>query len=152
MQSINEIKLDGFQIVRSEMFIKRMTRYIEPTCTIWPNCIYFSKPAVRALGNCENIRIHVNVESRKLLVIPVSSSDRDAIRWSKTKNGNVESRKIECIPFSDELYRAWSLDRTNAYRSVGSLYSVDGKIVLLFDFAEPETWRLKEKPEGGASV
>ena len=151
MQSINEIKLDGFQIVRSDMFIKRMTRYIEPTCTIWPTSIYFSKPAVRALGSCENIRIHVNVESRKLLIIPVASTDRDAIRWSKQKNGVVEGRKIECAPFGDELFKAWSFDRENAYRTVGTLYSVDGKIVLLFDFSEPEMWKIKTKTEGGAN-
>ena len=152
MQSINEIKLDGFQIVRSEMFVKRMTRYSEPTCSIRPNCIYFSKPALRALGNCDNIRIHVNAESKKLLAVPVSSTDRDAIRWSKHKGDVVESRKIECTPFSEELYKAWDFDRENAYRTVGNLYRIDGKIVLLFDFSQPESWKLKVKPEGGAGL
>ena len=142
---IEEMSLDGFQIVNASMFV-HLPRKSDATCTIWPTRISFSKLALENLHFCEFIKIQVNPKTKCLLVVPVSSSDKDSIRWSK---GGKEKtvRNMESRAFGEQLYRSWGLDMEYNYRSIGRLVSVNQKIMLLFDFNQAEMWKGK-KPEG----
>ena len=80
--SIEEITLEGFQIVRSDMFT-HLPRKGAATCTLWPTKISFGKNALFALNNCEYMRMEINPATKCMLVIPVSSKDKDSIRWVK---------------------------------------------------------------------
>ena len=53
MINMEELNLDGFQIVKSEMFL-HLPRKADPTCTIWPTKISFSRTprAWHAKTNC----------------------------------------------------------------------------------------------------
>ena len=82
MNPIEEVSLEGFQIVASDMFI-HLPRKSEATCTIWPSRVSFSKLTLSALNNCEFVRIEVNPRTKCLIVVPVTSSDKDSIRWIK---------------------------------------------------------------------
>ena len=79
---IEEMTLEGFQIVSSNMFI-HLPRKSDATCTIWPTRISFSKLALEYLHFCEYIKLQVNPKTKCLLVMPVTSTDRDSIRWAK---------------------------------------------------------------------
>ena len=54
ISAVEELSLDGFQIVKSEMFL-HLSRKADPTCTIWPTKISFSRMSLTALNNCEYV-------------------------------------------------------------------------------------------------
>ena len=146
---MQEISIDGFQVVSGSMFA-HMPRSMRPTCTIWPDSICFSKYSIYMLNNCEHVRIEVNTAKRCMLIVPVTSGDRDGVRWAKLKNQNVEARKLDCKQFTLPLYDAWDWDRLNVYRTSGQLVTADKKVMLLYDFNYPENWKGKglEKTNG----
>ena len=89
---VEELSLDGFQIVKSEMFL-HLPRKADPTCTIWPTKISFSRMSLQALNNCEYVRLEVNPKTKCLLVAPTPSTDKDSIRWIKgQKEHSVRNR------------------------------------------------------------
>lgn len=140
--SIEEITLEGFQIVRADMFT-HLPRKGAATCTIWPTKISFGKNALFALNNCEYMRMEINPATKCMLVIPVSSKDKDSIRWVKGQK-EFSIRNMESKQFGDLLYASWGLDPQSNYRAAGKLISSKGKVMLLFDFSEAEMWKSKK--------
>ena len=137
--SIEEVNLDGFQIVRSEMFL-HSPRKGDATCTVWPTKISFSKLALTSLNSCEYVRIEINPSTKCLLVVPVTSKDKDSIRWIKGQR-EFSVRNMESKQFGDILYSAWGLNPECNYRATGRLISSKGKVMLLFDFTDAEMWK-----------
>ena len=143
MNSIVEISLEGFQIVASDMFV-HLPRKSDATCTIWPTKLSFSKLVLTALNNCEFVRIEVNPKTKCLIVLPVTSSDKNSIRWIKgTKESGV--RNMESKRFGDHVYQAWGLDKDYNYRAVGRLVTANQKVMMLFDFNSAESWKTQKE-------
>ncbi len=140
-EEIREISMDGFQIVSGDMF-RALTRVNLPAITLWYNSISFSKAAVVALNNCERVRIEVNPKTRCILLIPVTAKDKDAVRWAKTGQ-EITPRKIDCVAFTSQLYESWGWEKDRVYRATGRIVSADKKVMLFFDFNEPENWVMK---------
>lgn len=140
---IPEISHDGFQVVSGEMF-KHMQRISQPSATLWYNSISFSKASVQALNNCERVRIEVNPSTKCLLIVPVTIKDKDNIHWVKNVK-DPQARKIECKAFTAQLFETWGWKPDYVYRTAGRVVSVDKKVMLLFDFSEPESWLWKER-------
>jgi len=136
---LEEVSLEGFQIVKSEMFL-HFTQKKDPTCTIWPHRINFNKQSLMKLNNCEYVRIEVNPITKCLLVIPVPSTDKNSIRWVKGKK-EICTRLLESRAFGSEIYKTWGFDEDYNYRSAGKLVSSQNKVMLLFDFKEAEVWK-----------
>ena len=139
---IMEISREGFQVVSGETFRKPL-RVNMPAITLWYNSISFNKASVTALNSCERIRIEVNPADQRILLIPVTSRDKDAVRWVMGKE--LQPRKIECLRFTSQLFESWDWDEGNVYRTIGRIVSSDKKVMLLFDFRDPETWPMKGK-------
>ena len=142
MEPVNEISIDGFQVVSGDFFTKT-TRIAAPTFTIWDGCIGFSKQDLIMLNSCENIIIQINTADRKILITPTTSKDKDAITWLKRTNP-LEAKKISCAKLTDKLYEAWGWDKHFVYRAIGKLVSSGTKVMLYFDFSSPETWKRPE--------
>lgn len=140
---IQEISKEGFQVVSGEMF-RRVIRLGQPTATIWPNSISFSKASLQALNMCERIRIEVNPAKHRILIVPVTEKDKDNVRWLKTGK-DPSARKIECIAFTSQLYESWGWKKDLAYRVVGRIVTAEKKVMLLFDFTVPESWKFRDK-------
>lgn len=142
-EEIQEIDISGFQVVSGDCFHGNY-RLNLPLLTIWHTCISFSKAALTALNNCERVRIEVDSRSKRILIIPVTTADKDGVRWMKP--GKVpEARKLDCKDFTMELYRQWEWYPDHVYRTVGRLVKVDQKLMLLFDFGKCESWALKPR-------
>lgn len=139
---VEELSLDGFQIVKSEMFL-HLPRKGDATCTIWPTKISFSRTSLQTLNNCEYVRLEVNPTTKCLLVAPAPSTDKDSIRWIKGQK-EYFVRNMESRVFGEEIYRAWGLDPEYNYRATGRLVSARNKIMLLFDFSTAENWKTKK--------
>lgn len=136
--NIQEIDLDGFQVVKGDMFLCNASRHAM-MMSIWPDSISFSKTSIQALNNCERVRLEVNSESKTILVIPVTAQDKDNVRWISSKS--QKSRRIGCERFTYMLYRTWGWDTELAYRSEGKLVSANNKVMLLFPFDQAENWK-----------
>jgi len=146
INSLEELDLAGYQIVPTRMF-KSYPRKRQALCTLWTTKIGFNRVALQMLENCEYVRMEVNPQMKGLLIIPVSSSDKDAIRWAKgTKE--LYTRNLESKPFAAELYRMWNLDLQYNYRATGKLVTSGKKVMLLFDFAKAEVWQSQSRKAG----
>lgn len=145
LNDIEEVTLEGFQIVKSNMFA-HLPRKNEATCTLWPTRISFNRLSLELLQSPEYVRIHVNPMTKCLLVMPVPSNDKDAIRWVKGLKDKW-IRNMESKPFGEQLYQSWGLDTKLNYRAAGRLVSANKKLMLLFDFSNPESWRTKRGEE-----
>ena len=142
MNPIEEVSLEGFQIVASDMFV-HLPRKSDATCSLWPTKLSFSKLVLSALNNCEFVRIEVNPKTKCLIVVPVSSSDKNSIRWIKgTKEFCI--RNMESKRFGDQVYESWGLDADYNYRAVGRLVTAKQKVMMLFDFNNAEQWQTKK--------
>lgn len=142
MEQYNEISMDGFKVVSSDFFCT-VSRVSAPTITVWGGSIGFSKQDLLLLNSCENVLMQINAENKKILVVPTSSKDKDAIKWVK-KTNPLEAKKFSCPKLTDNLYDAWNWDKDYIYRATGRLVTVQNKVMLYFDFSEPEKWK---KPE-----
>ena len=74
--------------------------------------------------------------------------DKDNVHWLK-RGKEPSARKMECTTFTSQLYNTWGWRKDLAYRSVGRIVSSDKKIMLLYDFVDPETWQFKDKSREG---
>lgn len=142
MEQYNEISMDGLKVVSSDFFCT-VSRVSAPTITVWDGSIGFSKQDLLLLNSCENVLMQINAENKKILVVPTSSKDKDAIKWVK-KTNPLEAKKFSCPKLTDNLYDAWNWDKDYIYRATGRLVTVQNKVMLYFDFSEPEKWK---KPE-----
>ena len=144
-----EINIEGFQVVSADLF-HQVYRVYEPTITLWYTSICFSKSAVTALNTCERIHIEVNPQQKGILILPVTSNDKNAIKWLKNSK-DPTSRKMECRQFTMQLYKLWGLEPDRAYRAKGRLVTADQKVMVLFDLSDPESWVCKGKGNNGIS-
>lgn len=140
---IEEISMDGFQVVSGDLFARR-SGYYSPTCTIWSGGITFNKVALTALNNCERVRIEIHPQKKSVLLVPVTMKDKDGIPWRKNIK-DYAPRRMECVRFSSKLYEMWNWDTGCVCRAVGRVVTVDNKVMLLFDFSSPEQWKGKER-------
>ena len=132
--TIQEIGLDGYQVVRSQYF----SRMNEPTMTLWYSAVGFSAAAHEALNNCECIQLMVNEKQKSIIIKAVNSTEPEAIAWNKAKS---KSARLECSAFTRQLYESWGLDSEVRFRTCGMIVQCKKEIMLLFNFQHPESWR-----------
>lgn len=142
INAVEEVSLDGFQIVAAEMFV-HLPRKGEATCSIWPSKLSFSKLVLSSLNNCEYVRIEINPITKCLVVMPVTSSDKNSIRWIKGQK-EFTVRNMESKRFGDQIYSMWGLDPNYNYRAIGHLVTANKKVMMLFDFNTAELWKSKK--------
>ena len=142
LDEVQEIDLDGFQVVSADSFGSTQ-RYDQPAVTLWIDQISFSKSAVHALNNCDRVRMEVNPKTRRILLVPVSSKDKDGIRWMNPAK-EPKGRKLECRAFAEKIFKMWEWDPKQVYRANGRIVVSDQKVMLLFNFSSPVCW-----PYGG---
>lgn len=141
MESV-EISMDGFKVVSIDYFCAP-ARLPVPSFTIWYGSIGFSKQDLLLLNSCENVVLQINSKKHQILVVPSTSKDKNAVKWIKSIEP-LESRKLKCKKLTDSLYEEWGWDRDYNYRTSGKLVTSGNKVMLLFDFSDPESWKRPE--------
>ena len=130
---IDEIKLDGFQVISGNLFKKES----QPLLSMWANRIAFNKQAIKALHYCETVQLRIHPKKKQILVSPISSSDKDAIAWCKTTELK-QPLKLECNTLTSQIYSMWGWNKYWHYRTYGKQVKSNGKVMLLFDFSDCE--------------
>ena len=138
LDEVQAIDMEGFQVVSADLF-SNYQRGEAPTITLWINQISFSKAAINALNSCERVRMEVNTQTKAILLIPVSSKDKDGIKWIITGD-DPHGRKLECRAFTERLFQIWKWDRDCVYKASGRIVVADQKVMLFFDFSNPNSW------------
>lgn len=132
---LNEIDLDGYQVVRSQYFQKQA----EPILTLCSNAIAFGQGAYQAFNNCEAVHILLSDKTKSILVRPASTSSTDAVVWRRSK-AEPKYCKLDCPQLARKIYDQWGLDKNLRYKAFGRLVQAEQKILLLFDFNEAEIY------------
>lgn len=142
MEEIKEITMDGFQVVSGDYFTS-VSKLSVPSLTIWDGTIGFTKQDALMLNLCECILMQINPKEKGILLSTSNSSDKDAIKWLK-KTNPIETRKLACQKLTDKIYSMWGWDKDYVYRAPGRLVTSSNKVMLYFDFSDPEKWKRPE--------
>lgn len=135
--NVEEVLLDGFQLVRRSYFEKGT----EPMLSISNGSLTFNTVCAKALNSCECIQVLVNNKEKKLIITPVTSNESEAVRWKK---GKGDTFRLDCLTFIKSLFEFWNYDTKLRYRGTGRVVQSNGKIMVLFDFLNPEIWEGKK--------
>ena len=135
--NLEEILLDGFQLVRRSFFEKGT----EPALSISNGTLAFNSACGKALNCCESVQVLVNNNDKKIIITPVTSNEVEAVKWKKAK---CDAYKLDCMSFIKCLFETWKYDVKLRYRGIGRIVQSNGKIMILFDFSKPEIWEGKK--------
>ena len=149
LDEVQDINMEGFQVVSADLFCNYQ-RADAPTITMWIDQISFSKAAVNALNNCERVRMEVNSQTKGILLVPVSTKDKDGIKWMITGK-DPHGRKLECRAFTEKLYKIWEWDTDRVYKAAGRIVVSDQKVMLYFDFSAPDSWEYGSRMKAQAT-
>ena len=140
---INDINLDGFQMVQGGLFRKQQA----PLMTLWKNAVQFNPTAYTMLNRCEAVHLLVDIKARQIVVRPCPSSDADAILWNRNPE-EPKTTRIECASFTKQLFNSWNMESAFHYRSAGILVRYEDRMMLLFDFRRAEIWNGIKRVKG----
>ena len=132
---IEDIKLDGFQIIRGQYFKRESIPYM----TLWDTSCQFSASAYTLLNCCENVQLLVNHEQRRIIVRPTNSNDDNAVSWLSASR-TAKTTKLECSPFTRRIFETWDWNPQYRYRTSGRIVRSKNSLMLLFDFSNPVAW------------
>ncbi len=130
---IQEVNLEGYQVITSQFFEKQ----IEPMVTMTNVGFTFNIGVLEALQNCEAVQILINEKTQTMIVKPVSSAIPEAITWKKPTKSQPFC-KLDCPALIRRIIDVWDLNKNYRYRASGRQVRVDQKVMLLFDFCEPQ--------------
>ncbi|HCS35971.1 MAG TPA: hypothetical protein DIW48_04630 [Sphaerochaeta sp.] len=128
---IQNITLDGFQVVQGQLFKNERS----PVMTIYTNEVAFAREAHAALNNCAAIQLLVNVGNRTIIVRPSASTDEHAIVWERQLKDTYVPR-FHCPCLTRQLYALWNWNTNYRYKTDGRLVRCEKKVMILFDFNE----------------
>ena len=128
-----EFDLRGYEIARSQFFDS--TDRI--TVTFSQGDIRFSAPAVRKL---DSTLVELLIHPKKLVfaVRNAGKDCRNAMQWSKKKDGKNSPREISGTAFLPTLYSLLGWNDDCRYRITGVKRGSENDAVLLFNLSEPE--------------
>lgn len=146
------IDFQNGEVVRNSMF----SQVGETYAMITPDGLKFSSGSVRHWIETDYV-VFVVEEREKLLIVRKSNEDeRDAQRWSKTKDGRKYGRKISGRGFADAIYALmkWSKGyshRVCGYTGVNSQNEEEEILFFELDSAEGYPLSLRARTKAGVS-
>lgn len=146
-----DFDLRGYEIARSQFFDS--TDRI--TVTFSQGDIRFSCPAVRRLESTL-VELLMHPQKRILAVRSAGKECRNAMQWSKKKNGISFPRGISGTAFLPTLYSLLGWKDDCRYRITGIKRGKGNDAILLFNLTEPEIFipndTVSSLPESDTSV
>jgi len=131
-----DFDLTGFEIARGEFFDNPRS----PHVFVFHRNIKFSTACARKFGMNNYIELLIHPISRKIAIRPTTKDNRNAIIFSKVKEGIIYPKVIHSTAFSETMFNllGWNIDYK--YRILGSLYEQDGEIAYIFDTTDSEAY------------
>jgi len=126
---VDAINLDGFKPIGGQMFSTNVTT---PYLTIMKDGITFNDASFARLENCEYIRLMLNAQKKRIVIIPTVEKDPEAISWKSGSKKN-SYKKLMCPGFTSILRNAWNLNSELRYRMPGRLVNDQNKPMILYE-------------------
>lgn len=135
-----DIKLDGFQVVRKEFF----AHSFDYSISIRPDNIRFSASIVKRLESAFYIQLLINPNERRMVVRTCGPDDKDAIHWaySRKKDDKKVVRNVNCKLFCMKLYDLLKWNTNYRYKISGALVKSNNELVVVFNFNDQEAFEL----------
>ena len=129
----NEFKLDGYTIVRSELF----TSIQEPVLTFNNNQLYINKVCHNELNNSHYIKILQSEDNTSIAILPCDKNSFQAISVLTPRN---KLRKMSCKKFFKSIIDTLQWDNHLRYRIKGTVCSKDDLTYIVFDLLTAEKY------------
>lgn len=139
---VESINLDNFEIVSAEFF----AQIKEPAFTVNVNKVTPNAAAVRMLPDVDYVKMLLDREEKRLVLMPCDEFDLDGYKWAKIKDGRryASHRTGEIFVLIICNLMGWNPDYR--YKIMGKKYNSNGVDVLVFDLSVKQTF---EKPAPG---
>lgn len=136
-----EYSPDDYKVIRKELF----AHLRDPAVTIRDGSITFNTACIKGLEGVVYINLQISERLGKLTAESCDENDKNALRWCIAKDGGRKSRKMNCRPFTDLIYKTMGWDKNKRYKMLGYLINYQGKQLYVFDLKVPEQFNVKQK-------
>lgn len=131
----------GFEVARSQFF--NTTAKISVTFS--PDKMKFSAACIEKLGKSEYIEMLLHPLNKLLVVRPVKSKDKNAIKWARLNDkAEMQTRSFSGAAYIHTIYEMFGWDIRYKYRLTGTRCQKSDEAVLIFDISEAEMYVGKE--------
>src|SRR5574344_415725 len=135
-QSIQDIEIEGFQVVRREYF----AHMFEPAVSLKIDSITFNCACIRRFPNVQYVQLLINPDQKRLVIKPCDEDAKDAIKWCNIKNGKQEPRTVNCRIFSAKLFDMLKWITTCRYKLLGLVAKSGGEQLIAFSLEDTEVY------------
>ena len=132
---------DEYRIIRKELF----AHLRDPAITIRDGSISFNASCIKGLEGVIYIKLSISESRGRLTAECCDANDKNALRWCIAKDGSRKSRKMNCQPFTDLIFKTMGWDKNYRYKMLGYLITYEGKQLYVFDLNVPERFHIKQK-------
>jgi hypothetical protein len=113
-----------------------MSSYGQMEVTISPTHILFNKTCVNKMRCNRKIEILINPYEKKMAVRRASNESRQAMEWSRTKDGQVLPKIISGAAFLPTIFELLGWEENCQYKILGYARGKGDERILLFDLKE----------------
>ena len=128
-----DFDLRGFEIARAQFF----DTVNKISLTISNDAINFTTLCIRKF-NSQFVEILVHPGERCIAIRPSSKENRNAVQWSRRKNGAIIPRQVSGTAFLPNLYDLFGWDLNCKYRIIGIKKQQDDEAILFFSLQDTE--------------
>lgn len=147
-QVIEDIEIDGFQVVRREYF----AHLFEPAVSIKVDNITFNSACIRRFPGVQYVQLLINPDQKRLVIKPCDEDAKDAIKWCNIKNEKQEPRTVNCKIFGAKLFDMQRWTTNCRYKLLGLIAKSSGEQLVAFSLEDTEVYPPKEVDENGKAV
>ncbi len=145
---LKDIKLNGFQFVRTEFFAHTH----EPSFTFNDGKVGVNTACVRKLPANEYIQILINKKTKMLVIKPCNEYDLFSYQWGHTKNGKRFPRQVTARLFFMKVCDLMGWDPQHRYKILGKLCRANGQFIIAFNLKDFATYERTVSKDGKRTV
>ena len=132
LKSIEE--LNNCQVVRSEF----LSSAFRPKITLNRERLVFSSSCVKLFPDTQYVQLLVEMEKRRLILLPCSANTKDAHKWCTIKEDKTIPRWSVCKIFVEKMFEMMSWIPDNRYKVQALYQELEGQKLLVFNLDECE--------------
>jgi hypothetical protein len=143
-----ELDIDEYEIVGAEFF----AQIREPAFTVNGNKVTANAASVRLLSNADYVKMLINSNEKKLVLMPCGEDDIYGYKWARTKDGKRIACQRTGEPFVLSLCNIMDWDPDNRYKILGKRMYSNGEAILVFDLTVAQCFVKTKTDKDGKPV
>ena len=127
-------ELEEAQVVQAEF----LSSVYKPKVTLNYDTITFNSSCVRLFKEAEHILILMDLNRRRIVIIPCHEHEKNAFKWCKIKEGKKLSRTSSARIFGGKVFEMMQWRKENRYRPQAIYQELEGRPIIVFNLNEAE--------------